>query len=542
MAFVKTAADGLPTARLADRVGVVAAVCTLVVLVIPWINPFAVGPTPNVIPWLVSLGCFASLLLIVTTRQVPLTSLVGAAWLLAALFNSGAGLLQFLGHGPSLAPWINTTAIGEAFGNLRQRNQFATLVNMGVAVLLWQAPASTLQAIARRGSDGDDARLVLWSVVAMALLALGNAVSASRTGLLQLAMLMLLVLVSGGWRNRRIRILSIVAVFSYVAASALLPLLLGMQAFGGGAVSRFQADGLPCGSRIALWSNVLHLIGLKPWFGWGWGELDYAHFITAYPGVRFCNILDNAHNLPLHLAVELGIPAALLLCGLLAWLVVRARPWRESRGERQTAWVVLALIGLHSLLEYPLWYGPFQIAVVLAVWILWCTPKQASGPTQEGCTASGQIASATRRIGIQQVRSVAAVLIAALAYAAWDYHRISQVYKAPSLRSSAYRDDPLGKVQDSWLFRNQVRFAVLTLSTVTPDNAQTLNALARQLLHFSPEARVVEKLIDSDLVLGRMGDAAYYMLRFRRAFPAEYARWKSSSTHASLPELPPLDP
>jgi metal-sulfur cluster biosynthetic enzyme len=360
--------------------------------------------------------------------------------------------------------------------------------------------------------------------------------------LLQLAMLMLLVLVSGGWRNRRIRILSIVAVFSYVAASALLPLLLGMQAFGGGAVSRFQADGLPCGSRIALWSNVLHLIGLKPWFGWGWGELDYAHFITAYPGVRFCNILDNAHNLPLHLAVELGIPAALLLCGLLAWLVVRARPWRESRGERQTAWVVLALIGLHSLLEYPLWYGPFQIAVVLAVWILWCTPKQASGPTQEGCTASGQIASATRRIGIQQVRSVAAVLIAALAYAAWDYHRISQVYKAPSLRSSAYRDDPLGKVQDSWLFRNQVRFAVLTLSTVTPDNAQTLNALARQLLHFSPEARVVEKLIDSDLVLGRMDDAAYYMLRFRRAFPAEYARWKSSSTHASLPELPPLDP
>ena len=28
--------------------------------------------------------------------------------------------------------------------------------------------------------------------------------------------------------------------------------------------------------------------------------MDYAHFVTLYPGERFCDILDNAHNLPLH--------------------------------------------------------------------------------------------------------------------------------------------------------------------------------------------------------------------------------------------------
>jgi O-antigen ligase len=542
MAIVKTVDDGLATARKAGSAKQIAAVCTLAVLVIPWINPFAVGPTPNVIPWLVSMGCFAALLLIVTVRQVPLVSLVGTAWLLAALINSGAGLLQFLGYGPSLAPWINTTDIGEAFGNLRQRNQFATLVNMGVAVLLWQAPAFTLQATAHAGSAGDDARPAMGSVGAMALLALGNAVSASRTGLLQLAMLMLAALVSGGWRNHRIRILSLVAVFSYVAASALLPLLLGMQAFGGGAVSRFQADGLPCGSRIALWSNVLHLIGLKPWFGWGWGELDYAHFITAYPGVRFCNILDNAHNLPLHLAVELGIPAALLVCGLIAWLVLRARPWRERRGDRQTAWAVLALIGLHSLLEYPLWYGPFQIALLLAIWILWRMPAPVSGPIQERQVATVQTTPLMRGIGAWMLRAVAAVLIAALTYAAWDYHRISQVYKAPSLRSSAYREDTLRKVQESWLFRNQVRFATLTLASVTPENALYLYTMARQLLHFSPEARVIEKLIDSALVLGRVEDARGMMQRFRRAFPDEYSKWEASHALGLLPALPPLDP
>ena len=79
------------------------------------------------------------------------------------------------------------------------------------------------------------------------------------------------------------------------------------------------------------------LIAQKPWLGWGWGELDYAHFITLYPGARFCDILDNAHNLPLHLAVELGVPLAVVLCGggLVAGL---ARPALARAGSQPAAW------------------------------------------------------------------------------------------------------------------------------------------------------------------------------------------------------------
>src|SRR5665811_2179347 len=102
----------------------------------------------------------------------------------------------------------------------------------------------------------------------------------------------------------------------------------------------------------------------------------------SYPGARFCEILDNAHNLPLHLVVELGLPLAVLVCGAGLWLVWRQRPWRERDATRQMAWAVLALILLHSLLEYPLWYGPFQVAFGLSLWLLWrrpcATPEKVS--------------------------------------------------------------------------------------------------------------------------------------------------------------------
>src|SRR6185369_1680135 len=171
-----------------------------------------------------------------------------------------------------------------------------------------------------------------------------------------------------------------------------------------------------CSSRTVLWSNVLQLIGQKPWLGWGWGNLDYAHYLTLYEGPRFCDILDNAHNLPLHLAVELGVPAALLVVGGVLCAVARARPWAEADPGRQLGWAVLAVIAVHSLLEYPLWYGPFQIAFGLCLGLLW----PAARPAVEPAVGAARTSAASL--------ALMAVVAAACAYAAWDYHRVSEIY------------------------------------------------------------------------------------------------------------------
>ncbi|MBK5206140.1 MAG: O-antigen ligase C-terminal domain-containing protein, partial [Polaromonas sp.] len=287
------------------------------------------------------------------------------------------------------------------------------------------------------------------------------------------------------------------------------------------------------------WSNVLTLIAQKPWLGWGWGELDYAHFMTLYPGPRFCEILDNAHNLPLQLAVELGLPAALAICTGLAWIVWRAKPWRETSAARQMAWGVLAVIALHSLLEYPLWYGPFQIAVALCAGLLWATASAGSADGTTPGRDSPHKLKKNKALSQYLLPLAAITMIAFLVAAGIDYHRVSQIYLPPAQRSAAYRDDTLAKIQGVWLFRDQARFAVLNVTPLTGDNAQWTFDTATALLHYSPESRVIEKLIASATMLGRDEEALRYLARYRAAFPEEHARWVAS--HANAPgHLPPM--
>ena len=89
----------------------------------------------------------------------------------------------------------------------------------------------------------------------------------------------------------------------------------------------------------------------------------------------------------------------------------------------------------------------------------------------------------------------------------------------------SYRDDTLNKIRGTWLFRNQVRFAELSVTTLKPENAVAMYAMARELLHYSPEPRVIEKLIESAVMLGRDDEALFYLARYRAAFPEDHARW-----------------
>ena len=211
------------------------------------------------------------------------------------------------------------------------------------------------------------------------------------------------------------------------------------------------------------------------------------------------------------------------------------------------AWSVLALIMLHSMLEYPLWYGPFQMAFGLCIALLWQRPtfsapavKSRVGPAGADATSAGSAAApftatpankspSNMPVALVLYAWIAILIIVFVAYSAWDYHRVSQIYLPPGDRSPAYRSNTLAKIQGSWLFQNQVQFAELTTTSLTSDNAPRLNAMALELLHFSPEARVAEKVIDSARLLGRTDEAQYFEARYLAAFPQEHAKWAKAN-------------
>ncbi len=559
----------------------IAAAAVPLAIALPWLNPFAAGPSAGVQPLLFSWGCCGVLALFAAPRRRFAVALAAAAigiaiaawvaaahgpsalreWLpwfgaalavaicagvgrqarfqqavvlallAAALLGSVIGLLQYFGQAGNFYPWLNVAPAGEAFGNLRQRNQLASLLNIGIVALLWWLAQPA--AAAWRG-------LV---VPAAVLLALGNAATASRGGFVQL---LLIAALAGWWQWRQRwrgaapternaswlggRYVLLPAVVAYLLGALLLPTLAGLDPNLYGPFARLAHGAQPCASRIVLWRNVAELIALKPWTGWGLNELDYAHFTHLYAGPRFCDILDNAHNLPLQLAVELGVPVASVVCGALLLLVLRARPWRDGDAARQFAWSVLAVIGVHSLLEYPLWYGPFQMAAGLALGLLLAARPVAAAPTH----------SAPKQPMAQVLPALAAItIVATCALAAYDYSRVRQIYLPPEQRMPELRANPVEQLaQAVTLYPNPVLFARLTLTPLTQANAAELHALAARLLHFSPEPRVAERLIDSARLLGRHNEAQLDQARFKAAFPKEEAAWAAARSQPAAAAQP----
>jgi O-antigen ligase len=518
----------------------------------------------------VGLGlCFCTLL---SAREARWRVLLGG-WGLAAGVSALMGLFQYFDRAQLLGSWVNYAGLGQAFGNLRQRNQFATLCSMGLVLLWWGAqyaragvatgtPASSglddgshgtaagtmhrtpdaAPPIAEVATAWPSAALTMALLAGASLVCAASAASSSRTGFLQLLLLLGLAWCwrsSAPQRGRFYRGLGIVCFMlcAYLLSALLLPIAAGVDS---SVFDRMRESPQGCEGRMPLYRNVLYLISQKPLTGWGWGELDFAHFMTLYTtplaGVRFCAILDNAHNLPLQLAVELGLPLALLICALVLVVVLHHKPWAERVPQRQLAWGLLAMVGLHSLLEYPLWYGPFQVACVLCLWVL------HAYPAQQGSGAAGAQTPAvatTPTLGLPpalNLRWLAVALLALMcAMVTWNYWRMSQLYLSAESRAPAYRDDTFAKVQGSWFFGGHIDFAALSITPVNEQTAPYLLQLGEHLLHFSPETKVVEKILDAAIVLQQESKIAFYAPRFAAAFPEDYQRWREAHAQLALP-------
>ena len=423
---------------------------------------------------------------------------------LAAMLSSAIALAQYFQIAAGYSPWIHPGNASRVFANLRQPNQLATLTAIGFGIVVcinlpkpWASKKPGLQALSWY-SLAYAAQLMV-----LALLAFAAAATLSRTGLL-------------AW-------VFIYAACSYWALRGLLParawgwatlalLLYAGFSFGlsqgwgaAEATAAAQVDAMERlantdggDARLLIWQHVLDAIAAKPWLGWGWGNLGYALLLTPH-SQPLTVMVDNAHNLPLQLAAELGLPFALLFV-LAVWVwLLRRKPWAEGEPLKQAALLILLPIGLHCLLEYPLWHGPFLIASAFAFGLL-------QKPAQRAAVAGRQ------KLGTAfTVIAGMSALIFAL-YAAQDWRSVSQVYLQPEQRNASIvsKNDWLEESLESRVFAPYAAFAEMGITALTQENAAAELLRAQDLLHFSAETRVVKRAENAAAMQGRQDWAAYY--------------------------------
>jgi hypothetical protein len=112
-----------------------------------------------------------------------------------------------------------------------------------------------------------------------------------------------------------------------------------------------------------------------------------------------------------------------------------------------------------------------------------------------------------------------------LALIAYNHAQVQQIYWPSQQRYSVWRDQALQVAQRAWFFRNTALFAKVTTTAVNEGNARAMLDDSLQVMHTSPEPRVIEKLLDSAQLLGE--DALYevHKKHFQRVYPQAYLTW-----------------
>ena len=412
--------------------------------------------------------------------------------LIAALYNTVVALLQTVAPNWTNENWIagissDIARYGaeRASGNLRQPNQLATL-------MIWGMLAATY--LLRRSPW-------LWSAASLPLL-LTLFATGSRVGVLSLALIVGAALI----RSRRAR-----SWQKKVWIAAGLTVLV-LAWFAANAFTRDTADSA-LSQRLALWHDVWTIIEQTPWFGVGWGQLNFAWTLTPL-AARAPDVFDHAHSLPLHLAAELGMPLAacvLALLGLTLWFSRRAGRTREGA----TAQLMLATVLLHSLFEYPLWFAYFLLPS--AFLLAWLVAADDSSPNQE------------REVRFTRAPTIATSLVAvtciAATFYAWnEYEKISSIYKQAA-RSSAL-SQAATEARKSPLYGQFGDYAAIMIAGPNAELAWFARPI-RQVL----DERLLTAYANALLRAGETDKAAFIVARARE-FPPQ-------TVFAELPNLAP---
>lgn len=437
-----------------------------------------------------------------------------AGWVVAGVLNAGIGIAQVFAPDVPDGGWIARSGLaGRAVGNMRQPNHLSSL-------LLWSAIAVVPLLELGRLKRG-----VAWAL--FVLMCFAVVLTASRTGVLGVGLL-----AAWGLFDRRLarptRLMLLAAPLLYLLAWAGLSAWAAASSHAFGGQARLAEADLS-GSRFGIWADTWALIKQQPWAGVGFGEFNLAWTLTPFPG-RPTAFFDHTHNLPLQLAVELGLPLAALVLVLLAaalWRVWRlGSPGHDADAAAavsvRSAAMMLLLIALHSQLEYPLWYAYFLLPTA---WLMgYGLGRPAPQPATRSVAAVPAVPATALFVG-GLLLAVAGVLAVA------DYLRVVRVF-AP-VRDGTSLAQRIEDGQHSWLFAHHAGYAAAT----TDERIAASAPAFAEAPHYLMDTRLMIAWAQALARAGELDKARHLAQRLR-----EFRNPQADEFFAPCDEVPAQEP
>ena len=428
------------------------------------------------------------------------------AWalLVGAVISAAMGLIQHFGWPTPLNSIINHKVSDAVMANLGQPNHLSNYLAMGLASLLYL---------------WGDGKLNRWAALAFGLLLLFVlALTGSRSSWLYLGAFALLAWVWGKRDAPRSGLFK--AVLGMLLAFAVMQWLAHlspMQGVGGTITPTERLFELASGVdiRLGLWREALQVWLAHPFVGAGFGQFAWQHFLlasesavtqspaTLLPSPLAGAMFNHSHNLLAQVAAEFGSVGLVLLIG-------GAGYWFKGQVRRPATlsgwWVaaILAVLGLHSLLEYPLWYAYFLGLAAILI---------------------GATDTHTLRLKLSGLMRVAFGLMLVLGWVslvriADTYSQLERLFVRQAPPSVQEIERVLRHVQHESILTPYSEF-VYTLA-IAPNRSQieAQQLLNSAVLHFAPTEQVVYRQALLLALQGRSTDAQVMLKRALALYPS----------------------
>lgn len=185
---------------------------------------------------------------------------------------------------------------------------------------------------------------------------------------------------------------------------------------------------------------------------------------------------------------------------------------------------MLLMIGLHSMVEFPLWYFSFQLIAAYAVgFIIFDNDHKAANVSR------------------YRVVTAFAIIFIAL-YALFDYGRVAKLFKLNNPITSAQEQQLIAEASNSVLFSRQLAYYMALSTPLTNNSAKIIYGLTTDLRSYHPDYDLMKRHIEATYLLAiknpdYMAEARRNLETYRLNFPIKYEHWVATFSEKQRNDL-----